>query len=613
MLNAQLLCVAVSSLAAQCVSADVSSRYDVASTGVSECWTNAAVEEACCSRQHDLCGSVDQRTFISCCKRSQARSADVKRPHDCWTNLASDSDLLKNISADEVTLRPVDLSGFAQYFYSSGDALPALYMISSVLIRTGPPALDMCPSATVMAHLLELERSLHETPIPAMKARVRALRQVWYALLPKLFHGNMTHSHASALAEDVRVIASGFARLEDQLSELGALARARRKAGFEVQVVLPVCWPREAWNLNFLKDRVFVDAGLANVGTLFIYDVCYGFFPPGGAAYDLRNELECEVTSSSKTVCAFGGVSGKDSSLLPWPTLILELAHRFNKVVVVPFHEEIPMGVVSVIMRHVSVHYNRLPDVLLFLHPDTFEHVHMDALRTVFSTLSLRQWPAKMPYLSLGHRHNGPVHSSGRVASEVLSYCRPKIKRSAKLDLSREPWSVYSGAQHLVRVPGRYPGGFYCQWLELAWELLFDKPISLPEDDYGGYDFGQTAVTREAILRRPKHFWEQAWRALCTRSNYELLPGVKFVSYRVELNHNQVLLDSASKSWTGYHKAMECVFEHLWHVIFNPEKKTWLLPTRLRDPSVPLSFKFGLAALNPSMLKQYRWSAHDPL
>ena len=84
--------------------------------------------------------------------------------------------------------------------------------------------------------------------------------------------------------------------------------------------------------------------------------------------------------------------------------------------------------------------------------------------------------------------------------------------------------------------------------LERSWELLFERPISLPEDDYEDYDFGQFAVTREAMQRRPVGFWQRAWRALCSRGNYQHLPGTRYLSPIVDFADSKTMSD-----WRGYH------------------------------------------------------------
>merc|ERR1712150_203739 len=129
-------------------------------------------------------------------------------------------------------------------------------------------------------------------------------------------------------------------------------------------------------------------------------------------------------------------------------------------------------------------------------------------------------------FLNLGQRHNGPVDMAGRVNSEVQSYCAKRHNQHGRTTTGdiQASWSVFRGASTLMRISNRTPSGAYCQWLELAWELLFGTPLRLPEDDYGGYDYGQFVVTREAVQRRPQAFWARAWRALCSQNNYLLLP-----------------------------------------------------------------------------------------
>ena len=74
------------------------------------------------------------------------------------------------------------------------------------------------------------------------------------------------------------------------------------------------------------------------------------------------------------------------------------------------------------------------------------------------------------------------------------------------------------------------------QRYELAWELLFQKQVRLPEDDFGNYDYNQFVVARAAVVRRSFAFFEHAWKAFTRRQNYELLPGTRFLSKRVEFN-----------------------------------------------------------------------------
>ena len=112
--------------------------------------------------------------------------------------------------------------------------------------------------------------------------------------------------------------------------------------------------------------------------------------------------------------------------------------------------------------------------------------------------------------------------------------------------------------------------------------------------DYGGYDFAQYIASRKAARSRPKSFWQNAWRSLCSASNYQLLLGTKFISWR-ELTSSE-----GARGDDSFHKGLTTAFEHLYHVIFNPGAKTWLWPTRLRDPSLPLGLKFAMGG-NPTL------------
>merc|ERR1711871_1343011 len=130
----------------------------------------------------------------------------------------------------------------------------------------------------------------------------------------------------------------------------------------------------------------------------------------------------------------------------------------------------------------------------------------------------------------------------------------------------------------------------YCNWVPHIWELLFEQPFIPNIDDWGGYSFMQIAVSRDAMLRRPRSFWERAWQALARQQNYQLLPGTRFISWRTD--------GLANFSW---HKGVEIAMEHLPHVLFFPHAKSRLWPTRLHDATVPLSFKVSMidGAHNP--------------
>ncbi|CAE7446656.1 unnamed protein product [Symbiodinium natans] len=342
---------------------------------------------------------------------------------------------------------------------------------------------------------------------------------------------------------------------------------------------------------------------LTEVFELYIYDICYGFFDASGPAYSLENEVEVEIDLSSGAEHP-----GSQYSVLA-PSSLLRVARYFRRAFIIPFHEEMPTGEIAPNLHHVAQHYDDLPDFMMFIHADVYEHVEVSALVSVLNSLALRLWPRELPFVHLGRRHNGPTDASGRVASELRTYCRMRAAREGSKRRMKKP-SIFRGDSVLERCSARTPSGWYCQWVELAWELLFDSPPQLPQDDYGGYDYGQFVASRQAAQSRPKAFWQKGWRALCSGSNYRLLPGTSFVSWK-DLTASDAS-EGARFTWHGFHKGLEMAFEHLWHVIFNPRASSWLWPSRLRDPSLPLGLKFAMPG-NPALLRFYRWTPHDPL
>lgn len=271
----------------------------------------------------------------------------------------------------------------------------------------------------------------------------------------------------------------------------------------------------------------------------------------------------------------------------------------------VPFFEEMATGEVAPNLHHVARHYDDLPDFMMILHPDAYEHIPILSFVALLNSLALRLFP-DVGFLHLGRRFNGPVDASGRVGSEIQSYCR--MRAPSKGSAARR--SVFRGDSFLERYTMRTPSGRYCQWVEVAWELLFDRPPKLPEDDYGGYDFAQYIASRRAAESRPKAFWQNAWRSLCSASNYQLLLGTKFISWK------EITSTEGKRRLYKFHKGLTTAFEHLYHVIFNPRAKTWRWPTRPRNPSLPLGLKLtkgGLGVGNLGQLREYRWAPHQPL
>ncbi|OLP97875.1 hypothetical protein AK812_SmicGene19723 [Symbiodinium microadriaticum] len=366
------------------------------------------------------------------------------------------------------------------------------------------------PGLDVRAHLLP---ELTLSALASVKEFWRSL-QGYFNLaptsnssLPELRAGasNWLNVTSSSIRESIL-------RIDSQARELASLATRRKRHGFNVNLVMPVCGDHDMEHLDTMERSVLQETRpLNDVVDLYIYDVCFRFCE--SAAYGLENDVE-----------------------------------------------ELPTGEVAPNLHHVSRHYDDLPDFMMILHPDGYEHVEIFALVSVLNSLAL------IP----------------RFAQESALFFEENLGGKDSF---------------LERYTTRDPTGPYCQWVELAWELLFD---------YGGYDFAQYIASRKAARSRPKSFWQNAWRSLCSASNYQLLLGTKFISWR-ELTSSE-----GARGDDSFHKGLTTAFEHLYHVIFNPGAKTWLWPTRLRDPSLPLGLKFAMGG-NPTLLRHYRWTPHQPL
>lgn len=346
-------------------------------------------------------------------------------------------------------------------------------------------------------------------------------------------------------------------------------------------------------------------------GKIFVYDLCYSLLPRGSfELYTMRNDVEINIAAPGETAMRQAAAAWwRRDPQFKW---LRQLADCFGELFVVPFHQEIHLSEETSILHHIATHHQSLPDVVILLHPDFYEHVSRNAMETVLRSLSLRQWPPETSFLHLGHRHNGPEDEFGRVGSEVRTYCSVRPGAAGRSSQGATGKGVFAGVTRLERTSTREPSGNFCLWYEFIWWLVFQRPFELEIDDFGGYDYAQIAFTREAALRRPQAWWARVWRALCTRSNYQLLLGTSFVSW-VDLsvnNHWNKSERANSREWAKrFHKGLELTFENLWHAFFFPEAESLLWQTRFRNPDVPLSFKFSvLNSNNPKMLQYYRWN-----
>jgi len=510
-------------------------------------------------------------------------------------------------------LRPDQLGALVAYYHRSGDVLPNMVEIQEGLLSRKVDGLEMCAPSMMLARLLEVERDSISLPPIETRSALTNLSIFWERLEQGFGVHASINSKLGQGHEEVPLAAgsdwlnvtrnsirNSFMRIASQAKELESLAVRRKKHGFKVNVVLPVCGDKDDTHLDELERVVLQETlPLNEVLDLYIYDVCFGFCE--SAAYGLDNEVELELDLQSGTERP-----GSPYALRDLPPPLLRVARYFRRAFVVPFFEEMATGEVAPNLHHVARHYDDLPDFMMILHPDGYEHIPILSFVALLNSLALRLFP-DVGFLHLGRRFNGPVDASGRVGSEIQSYCRMRAP-SSKGSAGRR--SVFRGDSFLERYTTRTPSGRYCQWVEVAWELLFDRPPQLPEDDYGGYDFAQYVASRSAAESRPKAFWQNAWRSLCSASNYQLLLGTKFISWK------EITDSEGKRRLFGFHKGLTTAFEHLYHVIFNPGAKTWRWPTRPRNPSLPLGLKLtkgGLGVGNLRQLRAYRWAPHEPL
>ncbi|CAE7204627.1 RPL27B [Symbiodinium natans] len=238
------------------------------------------------------------------------------------------------------------------------------------------------------------------------------------------------------------------------------------------------------------------------------------------------------------------------------------------------FEEEVPTGDVAAYVHHLAMASNSetLGNITMLLHPDFLEHIRAWLVVSVFRALLNGAWPQEVDFLYLGWRHEGPVTSEGRVASHLRYHCDIEPGAGGRL--------------------GPCDRGYNPRLLENMWRMVFGRDLDpFSGDDLGGYDFSQLLVTRRAVLRRPARYWRYLSRVLSARSSFELLPGTKFISRRIDLSVND-----------PHNKGVCAWFEHMWHMLFDPryfpkqdgpQEVDLRSFTRLHDRDLPLGLRSG--------------------
>lgn len=261
------------------------------------------------------------------------------------------------------------------------------------------------------------------------------------------------------------------------------------------------------------------------------------------------------------------------------------LPHVYLRVV----EEEVPTGDVAAYLQHLAQAsaQNILANITLLLHPDFMEHIRLHTIKVVLGALANGAWPHNdVKFLHLGWRHEGPLHDRDRRVSSHLHYhCKVQAPGGAKL--------------------GPCDPAYNPHLLENLWRMAFGRQIDPGSgDDMGAYDFSQILVSRSAVMLRPPAYWRYLSQAVSAKSSYELLPGTRFISRKVDLTTNH-----------KHNKGVCIWFEHLWHLLFDsrffPDQredpatkaKDYRSFTHLGDPSLPL----GIRLPPDSVIARHYW------
>lgn len=311
---------------------------------------------------------------------------------------------------------------------------------------------------------------------------------------------------------------------------------------------------------------------------LHLYDVC------GLLSADRHRNLTAEVVGSLSTR-SLGLLGAGPAGGQP-------------RVIVDSLSEDVPAGDVGAYFHHLAKVSTRgtFADMTLLLHADFMEHIRPLAMDTLVTSLVSGSWPANdVDFMYLGWRHEGPTRQGGsRVAGTVRYHCG-----------AGEDGRLGGCFRHPAQVLAKDAsfGDFSPTVLENLWSLVFRCPFDARVHDFGGYDFSQLLLSRRAVEARPSSFWRRLSRELFSAKAYQLLPGVKFVSRRVDLSPRY-----------GFNKGVSIWFEHMWHLLFDPSffpeggsGRDLRSYTRLANPWLPPGVRLSYLGLPDSVMMRHYW------
>ncbi|CAE8722544.1 unnamed protein product, partial [Polarella glacialis] len=176
-------------------------------------------------------------------------------------------------------LRPRDLGALAHYFYETGEALPQLHKLREGLMEHKLSSLELCAPASVLAQLLEAERTVHTISPALTRARLRKLRAFWQVLWPRAgedevaaargFNSSRVGPGPGERMKTIRrlvwrdgsrdwfnvtrsAIATALVRVDAQVRQVASESMARARRGFEAHVIVPYCARHDEQDLERL-------------------------------------------------------------------------------------------------------------------------------------------------------------------------------------------------------------------------------------------------------------------------------------------------------------------------------------------------------------------------
>eukprot|EP00928_Gymnodinium_smaydae_P092180 TRINITY_DN75992_c0_g1_i1.p1 TRINITY_DN75992_c0_g1~~TRINITY_DN75992_c0_g1_i1.p1 ORF type:complete len:720 (-),score=96.93 TRINITY_DN75992_c0_g1_i1:484-2577(-) len=533
----------------------------------------------------------------------QADSAHSKAGDEGGSNTEDDSDVRRWALARHLASTwDFGLASFmrgVQEYYSSGYLTVDVLLVFNELISSFGDALAECAPAALLAGAMKAETILHRDKDEALRLATLLLK-----LLSRVRSNldDAEHPTPSLLRS-----ASGALERVAGLAAQHTSVESESGKSLTVDFVVPLCASEELMTLGNGFASTF--DGLSELAAdqlddetlpsfcVHIYDTC-GMFVDA-AADDLTAQF-------------------LDMLPLQAQPLFRNCARKrgMQPVQVKDLSEDVPTGDVAGYFEHLanSMENKEVADITLLLHADFTEHVRTYLLEHVFGSVLTGSWAtANIDFLYLGWRHEGPAHEGGsRVASHVRHRCPPRYRSS-------KPASDASDAEKFLQLSigdcdgsPRHPldrqarfGEYNGVLLENLWRLTFQRPFDAVSDNFGGYDFSQILVSRRAITQHSASYWRHLARATSARNSYELLPGTRFVSRRVDLTPA-----------FGFNKGVCIWFEHMWHLLFDSRffspngssARDLRAFTRLGDTSLPLALRRGPDNI---MMRQYWLSSSE--